>query len=67
MTVWEQVKGVLRSRKFWATVAALAAIWTAYYTAPTVMTLDKAIQATVAALAAYAVGTGLEGPRVPRA
>ena len=64
MTLQEQVLSILRSRKFWALVASIAAIWTTYLAAPGALTPAQAVQATVAALAAYAIGTGLEGPRV---
>ena len=67
MTVLEQVQGVLRSRKFWALVASVAAIWTMYFATPGSLTPAQAVQATVAALAAYAIGTGLEGPANPSA
>lgn len=64
MTVRDQLLGILRSRKFWAMVAALATVWTAYFAAPGSITVAQAVQTTVAALAAYAIGTGLEGPRI---
>ncbi len=64
MTISQQFLGILRSRKFWASVAAIAATWTTYFVAPGSITPNQAVQATVAALAAYAIGTGLEGPRV---
>ena len=47
----------LTSRKFWALVGSLAAIWTGFYA--NALTLPEAINATVAALAAYSIGTGL--------
>jgi hypothetical protein len=51
---------VLQSRKFWALVIALFAIWTAAYNQA--MTIPEAINATVGALAAYMIGTGLDNP-----
>ena len=66
MSLQQQIIGILRSRKFWALVASVAAIWTAYVAAPGSLTPAQAVQATVAALAAYAIGTGLEGaPSAP--
>ena len=67
MTVWEQVLSVLRSRKFWALVASVSAVWVAFFASPGSLTVAQAVQATVAALAAYAIGTGLEGPARPPA
>ena len=49
---------LLQSRKFWALVVSLTAIWTAVYLQS--MTVPEAINATVAALAAYSIGTGLD-------
>lgn len=61
----DKVKGVLQSRKFWALVVALVAVGCGYFTgamAPTV-----AIQTAVAALSAYAIGTGLDNGTPPGA
>lgn len=49
---------LLQSRKFWALVISLTAIWTAFFAGG--MPLTEAIRLTVAALAAYAIGTGLD-------
>ena len=65
MTVKEQLIALLRSRKTWALIAALATIWTTYATVPGAMTPLEAVQATVAALSGYVIATGLEGPRPP--
>ena len=58
-TFWLKLQLTLTSRKFWALVAALAATWTAYYNH--LITIDLAIQATIAALAAYSISVGVEG------
>ena len=50
---------VLKSRKFWALVTSLVAIGGAVYTG-SVSPVD-AINAAVAALAAYSIGTAIEG------
>lgn len=62
MTLKQQAIAILRSRKFWSVVAAIAATWTVYFTAPGAITPNQAVQATVAALAAYCIGVGMEGP-----
>jgi hypothetical protein len=54
----DKIKQLLQSRKFWALVASLVAIWGGYYTGG--VTLLEAVQATVAALGLYSVGTGLD-------
>lgn len=58
----EKLKQVLTSRKFWALVISLTGIWTAVYVGA--MSVPDAVNASVAALAAYMVGTGIEGARV---
>jgi hypothetical protein len=49
---------LMRSRKFWALIAGVAAIVTGYLAGG--LPMDQAIQALIAALAAYMVGTGLD-------
>ena len=49
---------VLQSRKFWALIASLAAIITGL--AERGINTNQAIQAAIAALAAYMIGTGLD-------
>ena len=54
----DKLKDVLQSRKFWALVIASSAIWTAFSVGG--LSIQDAINAQVAALAAYSIGTGLE-------
>lgn len=54
----EKFLGLFQSRKFWALVIALTGIWTAVYTGS--LSVPDAINASVAALAGYSIGTGLE-------
>jgi len=54
----EKLSALLQSRKFWAAVIALVGVWTAVYTGA--MTVPEGINASVAALAGYMVGTGLD-------
>ena len=54
----EKVYQVLKSRKFWALVASLVSVWGAYFMNG--LSVVEAVQATVAALAAYSIGTGIE-------
>ena len=54
----DKLKRLLQSRKFWALIASLVAIGSAVYTGT--MPAEQAIQAVVAALAAYSIGTGLD-------
>lgn len=56
-----KLQALLGSRKFWALVISLTAIWTAV--ANGAMTVTDAINATVAALGLYSVGTGLDNPQ----
>jgi hypothetical protein len=49
---------LFKSRKFWALVISLTGIWTAVYVGS--LTVPDAINASVAALAAYSVSTGIE-------
>ena len=53
-----KLSDLLKSRKFWALVAALAATLTAYLSGQ--LAAGAAIQAAIAALAAYMIGTGLD-------
>lgn len=57
----DKVKSVLSSRKFWALFASLVTVGGAYATGALVAT--DAVNATVAALAAYAIGTGIEASK----
>ena len=65
MTLLEQAKAILRSRKFWALVGSLAVVWGSYAAEPTPEKLTEAIRLTVLAIGSYTVATGLEGPKVP--
>ena len=58
MTFLEQVQRILRSRKFWALVAALLATLAAYFTRE--ITVWQALQAALAALAVYSTGVAIE-------
>lgn len=51
----------LTSRKFWALIGSLAAIWTGFYAGT--LPLTEAINLTVAAFAAYSIGTGISDIR----
>ena len=54
----EKFKQLLQSRKFWALVTSLVAVWSAFYTGG--ISAVEAVNATVAALGLYSVGTGLD-------
>lgn len=58
MTYIEQIKKLLRSRKFWALIAALVAVAAGLFTDQ--LTTWQAVQAAVAALAAYSTGVAIE-------
>jgi L-lactate permease len=58
MSPKEQWKALLRSRKFWALVAALVGTLGAYFTGQ--ITPWQALEAAVAALAAYSTGVAIE-------
>lgn len=58
MTVLEQLQKLLRSRKFWALMAALMATVAAFCTQQ--INVWQALQATIAALAAYSTGVAIE-------
>lgn len=58
MTLLEQLKMILRSRKFWVLVAALVATTAAYLTQE--IDVWQALQALVAALAVYSTGVAIE-------
>lgn len=64
MTIWEQINRVLRSRKFWALLAALAAVAAGWSSGQ----LDtwQAVQALIAALAVYSTGVAIEDAAVAR-
>lgn len=56
--VWEQIQQILRSRKFWALLAALAAA--AAGLASGELSTWQTVQATIAALAVYSTGVAIE-------
>jgi anti-sigma-K factor RskA len=58
MTLLEQIKMILRSRKFWVLVAAVVATAAAYLTQE--INVWQALQALVAALAVYSTGVAIE-------
>lgn len=58
MSFLEQVKKILRSRKFWVLVAAVVATTAAYLTQE--INVWQALQALVAALAVYSTGVAIE-------
>jgi|6_EtaG_2_1085325.scaffolds.fasta_scaffold06100_3 hypothetical protein len=53
-----KIKAILQSRKFWTLVASLVAIAASYFQSQ--ITDWQAVQAVVAAGAAYSVGTAIE-------
>ena len=53
----EKVISLFQSVKFWALVASSAAIWTAYSVGG--LSIQEAINAQVAALAAFSVARGI--------
>lgn len=53
-----KLSALLQSRKFWALIASLTAIWTAVYTGS--LDVPAAINATVAAFASYSLGVALD-------
>lgn len=55
-----KLKALLTSRKFWATVAAITTAITAALN--NAITWAEAVNAIVAALGLYCVGTGLDNP-----
>lgn len=57
-TVWAQVQQILRSRKFWALLAALVA--TAAGLTSGELSTWQAVQAVIAALAVYSTGVAIE-------
>ena len=58
MTFMEQIKRILRSRKFWVLVTALLTTLAAYLTSE--ISMWQALQAAVAALAVYSTGIAIE-------
>ncbi len=58
LSFWEQIKLLLRSRKFWVLLAALVAIAAAYTSGQ--MDAWQAVQALIAALAVYSTGVAIE-------
>ena len=58
MTIWDQVRKVLRSRKFWALLAALTAVAAGLSSGQ--IDVWQAVQAAIAALAVYSTGVAIE-------
>jgi hypothetical protein len=58
MTFLEQLSMVLRSRKFWALLMALATVAAGYFTGH--VDAWQSLQAIIAALAVYSTGVALE-------
>ena len=58
MTFIEQLKKILRSRKFWVLVAAMVATLAAFLTQE--IDVWQALQAALAALAVYSTGVAIE-------
>jgi len=58
MSIWDQVKRVLRSRKFWALLAALTAVAAGLSSGH--LDVWQAVQAAIAALAVYSTGVAIE-------
>ncbi len=58
MTFLEQLKKIVRSRKFWVLMTALLATAAAYLTQQ--IDVWQALQAAVAALAVYSTGVAIE-------
>ncbi len=55
---WKQIGMILRSRKFWALLVALAAIAAGLSSCE--LTVWQAVQAAIAALAVYSTGVAIE-------
>jgi len=55
-----KLKALLKSRKFWALIAATATIVSGYLANG--ISMAEAIQAEIAAMAGYMIGTGLDNP-----
>ena len=58
MSIWDQVRKVLRSRKFWALLAALTAVAAGLSAGK--IDVWQAVQAAIAALAVYSTGVAIE-------
>lgn len=58
MSVWDQISKVLRSRKFWALLAALTAVAAGLSSGQ--IDTWQAVQAVIAALAVYSTGVAIE-------
>jgi len=58
LTVWEKIKAMFKSRKFWALCAALVAILSGYLTEN--ISVWQSVQALIAALAVYSTGVAIE-------
>ena len=61
MTFLEQIKKILRSRKFWVLIASLLATAAACVSGE--ISIWQALQAAVAALAVYSTGVAIEDNR----
>ena len=57
-TLWSQLQQVLRSRKFWALLAALAAAAAGMCSCE--LSTWQTVQAVIAALAVYSTGVAIE-------
>lgn len=58
MSIWNQISKVLRSRKFWALLAALTAVAAGLSSGQ--IDTWQAVQAVIAALAVYSTGVAIE-------
>lgn len=58
MSIWDQIRRILRSRKFWALLAALTAVAAGLSTGH--IDVWQALQAAIAALAVYSTGVAIE-------
>ena len=63
-TFWEKVKMMLKSRKFWALIASLVGIASAFFTNS--ITDWQALQMLVAAFAIYSTGVAIEDSGIAR-
>ena len=63
MTFAEQIRRILRSRKFWVLCASLLSVVSAFV----LQQIDvwQALQLAVAAFAVYSTGVAIEGPYKP--
>jgi uncharacterized membrane protein len=63
MSFLEQLRRILRSRKFWALVASLVGVLSAFLLQE--INVWQALQLAVGALAVYSTGVAIEGPYKP--